>query len=440
MKINKYFANKAHRTIVFIWLGWAIALLGFQAFVTARLDIARPDYALFWTPNETTIGSQAGRIFLKEPFMNRHVSWDSEFYLAIAVDGYESDNVRRANAFFDEGQGAGFWPFYIPPNVGSTNGLSLSYAFLPLYPLSIRALSLPLALIGMSPIATATLAGVIVSLLGTLAAMLAIYELGREELGEEGGIRTAFYLIIFPSAFFLAQVYTEGLFIGLAFWSLVFIQRKQFLWAALLAILATFTRSVGVLLVVPLFLAWLRTEEWRDLDLEWRQIYFRGLPWRTLWHAIVVISPLIAYQLWRISYFGLAFTKVEETFFSRKLLSLGASFVGWSQGFQALFGDGTQSAAYYAIEWGAIFLGVLACILTWRKYRDLAIFSFLVIIISFTSGVAQGMHRYVLAAPSLFLLLGRWGNNRAFDRVWTIVSLLLMGMMATLFSFDMWAG
>jgi hypothetical protein len=195
-----------------------------------------------------------------------------------------------------------------------------------------------------------------------------------------------------------------------------------------------------VLLVVPLFLAWLRTEEWRNLDLEWRQIYFRGLPWRTLWHAIVAISPLIAYQLWRMSYFGLAFTKVEETFFSRKLLSLGASFVGWSQGFQALFGEGTQSAAYYAIEWGAIILGVAACVLTFRKYRDLAIFSFLVIVISLTSGVAQGMHRYVLAAPSLFILLGRWGNNRAFDRIWTVVSLLLMGMMATLFSFDMWAG
>jgi hypothetical protein len=438
--MKTFFADKNHLTIFFIWLGWCIVLPGYQAFVPARLDLARPDYALGWTPNETLKGSQAGRIFLNEPFMHTHVSWDSEFYLAIAVDGYESDNVRRINAFFDEGSGVGFWPFYIPPNVGSVNGLSLNYAFLPFYPLSIRALALPLSLIGMNPIATATLAGVIVSLLGALAAMLALYELARDELSEEGGLRAAFNLIIFPTAFFLAQVYTEGIFLGLAFWALLLIRRGHLSWAALLAILATFTRAVGIALVVPLFLAWLRTEEWRDLDLEWRQIYFRGLPWKTLWHGIVAISPIIAYGLWRVSYFGLAFAKVEDVFFSRELLSLGNSFVGWSSSLQSLFGANSQMAAYYAIEWGAILLGFAACIIGWRRHRDLAIFGILVVFLSLTSGVPQGMHRYILAAPPVFLLLARWGGNKAFDRVWTIASILLMGVMATLFSFDMWAG
>jgi hypothetical protein len=438
--MKQIFSNKNYRTIFFIWFGWVVALLAYQQIVPARLDLVRPDYALAWTPTETTKGSQATRIFLTEPFMNTHVSWDSEFYLAIATEGYESDNVRRVNAFFNDGQDRGFWPFYIPPNVGRVNGLSMNYAFLPFYPLSIRAFSWPLSLIGMNYIATAILAGVIVSLLGTLAAMLALYELGREELGDEGGLRAAFYLIIFPSAFFLAQVYTEGLFIGLAFWALVLIRRGQLGWAAVIAILATFTRAVGVVLVVPLFFAWLRTEQWRDLDLEWRQIYFRGFPWKTLWLGLIALSPLVAYQLWRMSYFGLAFTKVEETFFSRGFLSLGNSFIAWARGFQALFSADTQAAAYYAVEWGAILLAFTACIIGWRRHRDLALFGLLVIVISFTSGVAQGMHRYVLAAPPLFLMLSRWGHYRAFDRPWTILSILIMGLMATMFSFDMWAG
>jgi hypothetical protein len=63
-----------------------------------------------------------------------------------------------------------------------------------------------------------------------------------------------------------------------------------------------------------------------------------------------------------------------------------------------------------------------------------------VIIVSLTSGAAQGMHRYVLAAPSIFVALSRLGKNEVWDRGWTLFSTLLMGLYATLFTFDMWAG
>jgi hypothetical protein len=63
-----------------------------------------------------------------------------------------------------------------------------------------------------------------------------------------------------------------------------------------------------------------------------------------------------------------------------------------------------------------------------------------VIFLSLTSGYPQGMHRYVMTAPSLFLFLGRLGKRPAFDRAWTILSTLLMGALALLFAADMWAG
>jgi len=63
-----------------------------------------------------------------------------------------------------------------------------------------------------------------------------------------------------------------------------------------------------------------------------------------------------------------------------------------------------------------------------------------VIVVSLTSGSAPGMHRYVLAAPSVFLVLSRLGKNEAFDKGWTLLSTLLMGVYAMLFAFDMWAG
>jgi hypothetical protein len=155
---------------------------------------------------------------------------------------------------------------------------------------------------------------------------------------------------------------------------------------------------------------------------------------------LVVLAPVLAFLLWRVSYYGMAFSRVEEEYFGRGLLSLGYTFIAWSDAFGSLFGSNPQAAAYYAIEFGAILLGLTACIAGLRRHRDLAWFGLLVVLLSFTSGPAQGMHRYVLGAPPLFLFLSRLGTRPAFDRLWTIASTLVMAVMAMMFMFDMWAG
>jgi len=318
--------------------------------------------------------------------------------------------------------------------------LSLNYAFMPLYPHVIRLVAWPLRVLGLTPIATASLAGVIVSTLGTLAAMLSLYDLAREELGDAGGIRAAFYLIVFPSGFFLAQVYTEGLFVGLAFTCLAMIRRRKLAWAALLAALATWTKAAGAALMIPLALPWIRNGDWMELDMEWRQLYFKGIPWKSLWKALISLAPLVAFAVWRFSYWGTAFSRVEELFFGRGFLSLGVSYYTWRQAFWSLFGPNPQAAAYYAVEFGAIVLGIGACLATWRRYPGLSAYGLAVVLLSLSSGPAQGMHRYVLSAPSVFLFLGRLGKHPTFDRAWSIISVLIMGLFAMMFTYDMWAG
>jgi hypothetical protein len=427
----------------FIWLGWAGIMLAYHVLVPARFTVMRPDRALSWTADSTRLGgAQAAKHYLKEPFLNRQVAWDSEYYIAIALGGYEDPHVDRVGESFGVvSSGGGFWPFVVPQGQGGIReGISLSYAFFPFYPFLMRLLTPIFALFGLAPTAAAALAGVLVSLLGTLAAVISLFELGRDELGEEGGLRAAFYLLIFPSAFFLSVVYTEGLFVGLAFSSLLLMRRGHRGWAAVLAVLATFTRAAGVLLVIPLLISWVKDGEWLELDMEWRQIYFRGLPWKAIAHSLVVFAPLLAFIVWRFSYFGMAFSRVEDEFFGRGLMNFEYTYWAWREAFYSLFGDNPQATAYYVVEFGAIILAFTACIAGLRKYPDLAWFGLLVVFLSFTSGPAQGMHRYVLAAPPLFLFLSQWGRRPAFDRVWTIASVLLMGVMATMFMFDMWAG
>jgi hypothetical protein len=404
------------RTIVLIWLAWAITLIGFQNIVSKRLQPERPDRVLYWTPSETGPHSQEDKPYLMDPFLNTQVSWDSEFYLSIATVGYDDPLVRA---------------IWIPDDGGKV--FSLNYAFSPFYPFVIHMVRVPLLLLGLTPIATSTLAGVLVSLLGALGAMLGLYDMVRPELGHDGGIRAAFYLLIFPTGFYLAQVYTAGLFLGLTFGSIALVRRKQWLGASLLAVCATWTRPAGGLIMIPLAVAWLR-------EVNWNKLTFRPFPWETIGKGLLVLTPLAAYLIWQYSYLGTAFQIVEHNFFSRDILALTRSWRVWRQALLSLWSHNSQTVIYYSMQLSAILVGVTACLLTLRRYPGWALFGLAVIAVPLTSGLEQGMCRYVLAIPSIFLILSRLGKNIVFDRAWTLASILLMGLCATLYTFDMWVG
>ncbi len=397
------------RTILLIWLVWWLVLFGYQELVRMRYDVQRPDTAVFWTPGETRKTSQNDKPYLLDPFFNTHVSWDSEFYLGAAEGGYDNPKIRSI------------------PGPGPNGKLSLSYAFFPLYAFVMRLLSAPLRVFGLTPTATVTLAGLIVSLLGTLAGMFALYDLSRDWLGEKGGVRAAFYLLIFPTGFFLAQIYTEGLFAGLAFSALALLHRKKFLPAGLLSALAVWTRPVGVALAVPLALA------------AWQTLREKSGPRQTALAGLAALLPLASLGAWWLSPFREKFWYIEAHFFGRGFLLGGQSAASWGDAWEALTRSGNgPSIVYYGLEFLIAAIALLGCLAMLRKVPGLALFSLAVFGISFFSGAAQSFSRYALGIPAMFIGLSKLGENEAFDRGWTLTSILLMGMQAALFSFDMW--
>ena len=419
------------RVIVLIWLAWGMIVIAFQALATARLVPQFPDRAQEWTTKFTGKGYQKVHVYLLNPFMNDQVAWDSEYYLSIAIGGYDDPRSPHLTA---QGNVVTY-----PQGIRVADSVSSNYAFFPLYPLMIRVLAFPLRVFGLDPIATATLAGVLISALGTLFGMLALFDLTRDTLGEEGALRAAFYLIVFPTGFFLVQVYTEGLFVGLAFGSLAMLKRQHWLPAALLAVAATMTRAVGVALVIPMLITWIRAGEWTDLVLQWRQINQKRFPFRSLARGLLACSPVLMFLIWRFSYLGLNFRHIEDKIYGRGVLQFGKAFSLWSEAFWSMLaGTNPQHTAYYLTEFLGFAIGVVACILTIKTHPEIGWFSIAVVLISWGSGPAQGIHRYILGAPAVFITLARWGNNPVFDRAWTTLSLLLMGLLAMLFAFNMW--
>jgi hypothetical protein len=401
--------------LVLIWLGWWIALYGFQWLVTSRLDIGRPDYAVPWTSSETKKFSNKGKIYLLEPFMNQQVAWDSEYYLGIAVGGYDDPAAGKAQTADGE--------YHIK-----------NYAFFPFYSYVMRAFMLPLGLLGMNAIATATLAGSIVSLLGTLAGMLALYDLTRDFFDDDGVIRTVFYMLIFPTGFFLAQIYTEGLFIGLAFWALALMKRKELVWAGILSVLASWTRAHGAALALPMMIAWLTM-------IDWKKPFREQFSWKWAALGLTVLMPLGAYLIWRNSPLGEGWAAIQPGYFGRGFLQIPESIGSWIYSLEYAAGV-KQSGIYYSLEFCAILLAFVSGLVLLRKFPEVAAFSLAVVVLSVFSGAgaAQSQARYMIIVPAMYIVLAMLGRNKVFDRVWTLTSILLMGMSVMLYSFDMWAG
>jgi hypothetical protein len=261
--------------------------------------------------------------------------------------------------------------------------------------------------------------------------MLALYELAKDPDGEAGGRRAAFYLLIFPASMFLAVVYTEGLFLGLSFGALALARRKKWIGAAILAICATWTRAAGGLLLLPLGWYWLQYGGLKRLaSRSW---------WKEALTLLLIASPLWAYLIFNFT-LGRDFRILESHFFGRGPLLIKQSWVAWKDVWHSLRSTNLQARAYYLVEFSAIAFATFACLWYLRREPALALYGLVTIFFSLTSGQAQGMHRYVMAAPALFLLPAKWGKAESFDRVWTMANLLLMGVFFTMFAFDFWAG
>jgi hypothetical protein len=142
--------------------------------------------------------------------------WDGGWYRRIVLDGYG-----------DTQETAAFWPAY---------------------PALVRALS---SATGLSPESS----GVLISNLAFLGGLIALQRLVTRSYGESVAMRAVWLVALNPVAFFFSAFYTESLFLLLSIGAILFARRGRWTRAALLALLATLTRSAGLLVILPMAVA-----------------------------------------------------------------------------------------------------------------------------------------------------------------------------------------
>ena len=160
-------------------------------------------------------------------------------------ESWPAETQRRAPplARYDSGWYLGIMERgYGPP---PAPGQFSPHAFFPLYPLLARGLS---SLLGVDGFA----AGQILSIACFLAAGLLFAQEGRRRLGERRSRDALFFLLLYPTAFFLVAMYSESLFLLIALAAFGQARRDRPAAAGVLGLLAGTTRPTALALALPL--------------------------------------------------------------------------------------------------------------------------------------------------------------------------------------------
>ena len=281
------------------------------------------------------------------PLLDAATRWDAKAYVDIAHVGYGA--VPANNAYF------------------------------PLYPLLMRLVAAPL---GGSDDAY-LVAGLLISNLSLLVALLYLARLVAIDSDAAAGTRAVLYLLVFPTSVFLSVLYPESLLIALSIGAVYHARRGERLPAGALGFLAALTRPfIGAAVALPIAIE------------AYQRSGFRAAVASAAPAGLALAGWLVA--LWRI------------TGDPKAILTAEANWgVGPSVPFEAFF-DLFDPHVYgfpYVVLGLTLFVAVLV-ILAWRVLRpSLAAYATVVFLISIATGSLTSSPRYYLSVFPAFMVL-----------------------------------
>lgn len=107
--------------------------------------------------------------------------------------------------------------------------------------------------------------GILVSNLSLIAACYYLYKLVKLDFEESIAFKSVKYLLFFPVSFFLAATFSESTFIALSVMTLYYARKERWLLVGVLGFFAAFTRSLGILLIVPVFIEYVFSDSFKGL-------------------------------------------------------------------------------------------------------------------------------------------------------------------------------
>jgi hypothetical protein len=319
--------------------------------------------------------------------------WDSYWYINIAEGGYSAE----VGTSFSETQA--------------------NYAFFPLYPMLMR-------LIGTVMGENYFIAGIIISNVCLIIACYLLYRLVQLKFDRENALQSVKFLLVSPTAFILSGVFTESLYLMLAILCFYLAEKKQWLLVGIAGFFLALTRSVGVLIVVPMLYEYLKSNDFQAKKIRYDILFLLLIP--------LGLSLFAIYNFHLTGNF-FAFSNIQSAWNRSLSDPLSAIVNGLRKGFlqpnvRTLF----KIKALLESTFSIAALGLL-CIFFRKIPVSYWIFGIYSIVVPLLAGI-DSMPRFILPIFPLYILLAKLASNRFFDQVVTLSLGLVQGFLMVFWS------
>ena len=313
--------------------------------------------------------------------------WDASHYINLAKGGYQT-----------EGDAQNWIVFY------------------PMYPLLIKLFSFVFVNYEVS--------AYIVSYVTLGFACVYLYKLVLLDYDADTAFRSVKYMLIYPWAFFLGAPFTEGPFICFTVIAIYAVRKHKWLWAGIFGAFASFTRTQGLLLLVPGVLEWCRHMREQGA-LEQKFIKF---DWRGIGIFITVLGMgaylLVNYAVWgdplRFLYYQRTHWYQEFGFFAKNLhMHMGSVINGGAQDVISLWLP--QVLLFF------VSAGVIAAMSFCKGMRmSYVAYAIVYLFISYSPTWLLSAPRYMLSAFPLFIAMAIFTKHKLADQLMTVAFSMLL--------------
>lgn len=280
-----------------------------------------------------------------------------------------------------------------------------------------RIIAVPLSVLIPFPLAV-TISGVSLSVLAFLCSIALLLGLFRERTDEHTAVRAAIYMLVFPTAFFFLTVYTESLYLLLSTALFTFMKRSRWILAGFVGGLASLTRPIGVVLLIPLLISFLSGEKRRRTAMVVSVALFLCL------YALLPIFMWIKFNdPWRYMTGASAWGLYPP--FSAHFI--GENLRNETQQLFSFFRTGPAGVYILVQHIASVLLGMVAAVWCWRR-RLIAwsVYCAIGVLLPIVTGDLFGETRYVLVLFPVFLMLAREGRRPWVHRAFVSTSLLFL--------------
>jgi len=322
--------------------------------------------------------------FSSNVLLDMWARWDSAFYLDIVKNGY----------VFKEGVST------------STN-----YSFFPGYPLAVKLFD--------SIFHNPVLSGIFVSNMALLVAVIYLYKLVKMDFDDKLSYRAVFYLLIFPTSFFLSAVYPESLFLMLVVATFYYMRTSRWLLVGILGFLCSLTRPTGAFIIIPAIYEYLR------------QVCFNVKKVKYNITCILLIPMgAVLFLLYLYSITGDPFAFIHRQADWGRVISFPLT---------SLLSIINDHSTYNIIDFMFSLFAIAGVVLSFIHLRlSYALYSLFSVFIPLSTALLKSIPRYVVVVFPFFILLAIAGKNKKLDIAIISASLMLLSLFTALFTNWYW--